>query len=401
MNGESVSARAKELIFLLSPLVRFFEQMERITSSGDPGVCDFTFGNPHEPVLPEFVNILRAHSVPGDENWYAYKRNEHLPRSVIAESLSRSHGQPFGPEDVFLTNGAIAALAVIADLIIDPGDELIFFTPPWPLYEPIIRKAGGTPVKLKLKPGTFDLDLEAVAEAISEKTRAIIINSPHNPTGRIYQPRQLEELAAMLSHAGEKYGRKLYLISDEAYRKIIFDGRPYHSPAVFYPDTFIVYTYGKTLLTPGQRIGYIALPPSMTGRDRLREALPVVQMVNGWSFPNALLMHALRDLENLSIDIAHLQAKRDRLIRALGDMGYEVDAPEATFYALVKSPGEDDWAFAEMLASRNVFCLPGSLVEAPGYFRISLTATDEMIDRALPVFSSALRSDIGRVKEGA
>src|SRR5262249_26973476 len=221
-------------------------------------------------------------------------------------------------------------------------------------------------------------------------TRAIIVNSPNNPTGRIYPPETLKQLATVLSTGSERNNRTIYLLSDEAYSRIIFDGRRYDSPTAFYPYALLLYTYGKTLLTPGQRMGYIALPPSMPDREQLRQALFLAQVITGYAFPNALLQHALPDLESLSIDIAHLQRKRDHLTAALGNMGYKVNLPEGTFYLLAHSPMADDQAFAEILAEQNVFVLPGTVVELPGYFRISLTANDEMIERALPGFQAAL-----------
>jgi aspartate aminotransferase len=159
----------------------------------------------------------------------------------------------------------------------------------------------------------------------------------------------------------------------------------------FYPHSFLLYTYAKTLLTPGQRIGYIALPPTMPDREVLRPAIFGAQIVTGFAFPNALLQHALPDLEGLSIDIAHLQRKRDRLVGALREIGYSVHLPEGTFYLMVKAPWQDDPAFVELLASHDILCLPGTVVEVPGYFRISLTANDTMIERALPGFAAALR----------
>jgi aspartate aminotransferase len=191
--------------------------------------------------------------------------------------------------------------------------------------------------------------------------------------------------------ASQRFGRTIYLLSDEAYRRIVYDGREYRSPAEFYPHTFVLYTYGKTLLTPGQRLGYIALPPTMPGREQLRMAITTAQILTGYAFPNALLQHALGDLERLSIDIGQLQRKRDRLVAALRDSGYELHAPEGTFYLLPRSPLADDLAFIEMLAERDIFCLPGSVVEMPGYFRVSLTANEAMIERAIPGFAAAMQ----------
>ncbi|HVU12001.1 MAG TPA: aminotransferase class I/II-fold pyridoxal phosphate-dependent enzyme, partial [Phototrophicaceae bacterium] len=184
------------------------------------------------------------------------------------------------------------------------------------------------------------------------------------------------------------YGRPIYLISDEAYSRIIYDGRAYMTPTAYYPNSFLIYTYGKTLLTPGQRIGYIALAPDMPNRELMSSALLVAQVTLGYAFPNALLQHALPDLEQLSIDVEHLQVKRDRMVTTLRESGYEVHAPEGTFYLMPKAPIADDAQFIKLLAEQKVYCLPGWVIEMPGYFRISLTANDDMIERAEPAWAA-------------
>ena len=268
---------------------------------------------------------------------------------------------------------------------------LIFVSPPWFFYEGMIVHAESVPVRVKMNAETFNLDLDTIAAAITLKTRAVIVNSPHNPTGKIYPPETLDAVAQMLTAASERNDRTIYLLSDEAYSRIIFDQRQYHSPTTFYPNSFLVYTYTKVLLTPGQRLGYVALAPKMPNREQVRTDIFMSQLFTGYAIPNALLQYALNDIEGISIDVPHLQRKRDRLVEALRDIGYDVNLPEGTFYVLVRSPWPDDQAFAELLAEYDVFCLPGVTVELPGYFRISLTASDEMIDRALPRFAAAMK----------
>lgn len=384
------SQRIEKLIDVMAPVNDFFLNSEWGQRMDDPEICDFVVGNPHEMPLPGFTAALKKQIEPQNKDWFAYKDNETPARTVVAESLQRQRGRPFAPEDVFLTNGAFAGLAVTLAAVTDPGDEVIFISPPWFFYEALIAAADATPVRVQCDPETFDLDLAAIEEAITERTRAIIVNSPNNPTGKIYPAETLAGLADLLEEAGERNGRPVFLLSDEAYCRIIYDGRDFPSPTAFYPHSFLIYTYGKTLLTPGQRLGYVALPPEMPGRDGLREALFAAQLVTGYAFPNALLQHALPEIEALSIDVEHLQEKRDRLVSALRGMGYTLHVPEGTFYLLVASPLADDGAFLELLAEHDVFCLPGSVAECPGYFRISLTANDEMIERALPGFEAAI-----------
>jgi aspartate aminotransferase len=375
----------------MAPFIRFMSEGAWMSKLGDPAVSDFIFGNPQEMPLPGFVEALGKWSVPQNKDWFAYKNNEPEARKAVVQGLRERRGVSFDEEDIFLTNGAFAALAVTLCAIVDPGDEVIFISPPWFFYEALITTYDGQAVRVMADRQTFDLDIKAIESAITERTRAIIINSPNNPSGRIYPPSTLTRLAQVLTEASKRNGRTIYLLSDEAYSRIIFDQRDYQSPTSFYSESFLLYTYGKTLLTPGQRVGYIALAPQMSQRETMRQAIFGAQVMTGFAFPNALLQHALGDLEGLSIDIGHLQRKRDRLVSELRDIGYSLNVPEGTFYLLVSAPWEDDQAFVELLASHNILCLPGTVVETPGHFRISLTASDEMIERSLAGFAAAMR----------
>lgn len=342
--------------------------------------------------LPSVVDALQRALVPKNEGWFAYKMNEPGARESVAESLRQWRGIPFDKDDILMTTGAFSGLSVCLGALTDPGDEVIFISPPWFFYEALITAVGAVPVRVKIQPDTFDLDLDAIQQAISTRTRAIIINSPNNPTGKIYPDSSLQMLADILKTASERVGHPIYLLSDEAYSRIVYEGRRFPSPVSHYANTILIYTYGKTLLTPGQRVGFLALTPTMAEKSEMRDALFAAQVFTGYAFPNALLQHAIADLDELSIDIEHLQRKRDRLVNALQGMGYALQCPEGTFYLLVRSPIADDWAFSEILASHEIFCLPGTVIEMPGYFRLSLTANDEMIDFALPGFEAAINA---------
>lgn len=388
--------RIQQLQEINAPVLAYLTRSSYPELVDKPGVCDFALGNPQEMPLPGFSEALQKHITPQNKNWFAYKDSEPKAQAAAAAALRERRGVPFQNKDIMMTNGAFTGLAITLTAAIDPGDEVIFISPPWFFYESQITAAGGQPVRVKCDPDTFDLDVNAIREAVTPRTRAVIVNSPNNPTGKIYPESTLQELGSLLSEAGEDRQRPIALISDEAYCRIVYEGREYPSPTEFYPHSFLVYTYGKTLLTPGQRLGYVALPPDMPDRGHWRQALFTAQLMTGYAFPNALLQHALQDLEQLSIDVAHLQEKRDRLVRALRDMGYQLHIPEGTFYLLVRSPLDDDRAFVERLAEKDILCLPGSVAECPGYFRISLTASDEMIERALPGFADALQESAGQ-----
>src|SRR6185503_16370120 len=208
------------------------------------------------------------------------------------------------------------------------------------------------PRKVALKAPAFDLDLDAIDAAIGSRTRLVIVNTPHNPTGRIYTRETLEKVADLLERASGRIGHRIYLLSDEPYRRLRFDGRGFDSPAAVYPWTFIAYSYGKVLLAPGQRLGYLAISPLMPDADRraFSDAMLAAQMALGWCFPNAVMQYALPDLETLSIDQAALARRRDRLVGVLGNSGYEVLPPEGTFYLWSKWPAGEPVQFWNRLA---------------------------------------------------
>jgi aspartate aminotransferase len=378
----------------IAPFVAWFEGPAG-RRLADPAVANFAVGNPQEMPLPGYVDALRKALGPRDKDWFAYKLSEPRSREIVAATLGSRTGIAWDPDDVFMTNAGFAALAVSFRALLEPGDEVVFLSPPWFFYEFLVLAADGVPVRVRLEPPGFDLDPVAIASAITARTRAIIVNTPHNPSGRVYQLDELESVAGVLRAAAAEHGHPIYLIADEPYNRIVFDGRRAPSPAEVYPDTLVTYSYGKTLLAPGMRIGYIAIPPGISGRDELRERIFLAQFATGFAFPNALLQHAIGDLEGLSIDVGALQRRRDRLVPALRSMGYAAILPEGTFYSMVRSPIDDDRAFSDILSRHDVLVLPGSVVELPGWFRVSLTASDEMVERSLVGFERARAEALG------
>lgn len=358
----------------------------------EPGVLDFTFGDPHELPQPAYVEALRDAVQPKDELWFAYKFSQETAQEAAAASLSRHLGVTWPADRIRMTTGGFGAIATSLKSVADPGDEVVFSLPPWFLYESLVLEAALVPVKVRIDPETFDLDLGAIEAAITPRTRVVIVNTPNNPTGRIYPESTLRALADLLEAASVRHGRRIYLISDEPYNRLVFDGAQFVSPAQFYPFTLLCYSYGKTLLSPGQRLGYLALPPSMPDDvvSAVIEAVESVQIAAGWLFPNNVMQYATPRLEELSIDVAHLQAKRDFMVDGLRGIGYSVEVPEATFYLFPRSPVPDDEAFVRLLADLGVLVMPGRIFETPGFFRICLTATMSTIEQSLPHFEAAL-----------
>jgi aspartate aminotransferase len=390
----TISARVKAADAAFSMVKSFYFSSRYAERRLETGISDFTFGNPHEMPLEGVVSAIRARAVPHDKNWFAYKTSEPEPQAFLAEQLSRELKLPFEPRDIALTSGAFSAIMVAFHVLLDAGDEVVFSEPAWFCYEPMLRAVDCVPRKVSLKGPSFDLDLAAIDAAIGPRTRLVIVNTPHNPTGRIYSRETLQELADLLERASARIGRRIYLLSDEPYRRLRFDGRGFDSPASLYPWTLIDYSYGKVLLAPGQRIGYLALSPLMpkAEREELSDAIVTAQMALGWCFPNAVMQYAVPDLETLSIDGAALARRRDLVLSALTGAGYVPLAPEGTFYIWCGWPKGDPEAHWNALADCDVFVLPGATMSCPSYFRISLTASDAMVQRALPLFGAAVEA---------
>ncbi|HAF18532.1 MAG TPA: aminotransferase [Gemmatimonadetes bacterium] len=385
--SDEVARHLTGIIASMSGFLAAIMDPEMGRHAADPAASNFIAGNPQELASPEYVRTLQRWAEPKDKDWFGYKMPHRPALAAAAEGLSKELGLSFGVDDIVLTRGAHGGLAAALNVVVDPGDEVIFTSPPWFFYEALILGARGKPVKVRVKARGFDLDVDAIAAAITPRTRALLINTPHNPTGRIFAGDTLAALASVLKDASARNGRPIYLISDEAYSRILFDDNRMITPGAFYPRSLLIHTYSKSALAPGQRLGYVALPPGIPGRDQLRQAFMVAGFSTGNMLPDAIMQYALPEIDTISIDLDHLQRKRDRVVDALREMGYEVHSPQATFYLLPKAPIEDDMLFARTLAAQKVLVLPGVAVDMPGYFRISLTATDAMIDRALPVFA--------------
>jgi aspartate aminotransferase len=390
----SLPDHVKALKEAISPILEFETGPLSARRKASRYPCDFVFGRPHEATLPGFVNAIQLASAPQGPGWFAYKYSEEAPRQAVVASLQRQLGLAFDPDDILLTNGAWSALAIIFQTLLGTGDEVVYIRPWWFYYKAMILAAGGVGIAVPCNSTNFDLDVDAIAAAISARTRAVLVNSPNNPTGRVYPKATLQKLGDALEMASARYGRRIYLISDEAYHRVVFPETTFVSPAAYYSHSCLVYSYGKTLLVPGQRLGYIALSPGMSNAPEMRSALFITQTARGQGWPDAIMQYALPEIEELCIDLDRLRRRRDILVDALGAQGYSVHVPEGAFYLLPRSPIPDDVAFAKVLADRDVFVLPGRTMQIQGYFRVSLTADDEMISRSLNRFDAARRAAI-------
>ena len=386
--GTVIASRTARALAAAGAIMQFLMQPRDLEH---PEACDLLAGNPLELASPAYVSAVQLAVVPDSPAYYRYGPPWRPAIEAVTTALAGRLGLDLVPEDVFLTRGASSGLLLLLRILLDPGDQVLMMSPPWFFYEAMVLGESAEPVKVNLTEGGFDLDLPAIERAITSKTRAVIINTPHNPSGRIYPEDQLRGLSEILERASARNRRRIYLLSDEAYSRILFDGREMITPARFYPATFMLHSYSKTLLAPSQRAGYLAMPPAMPEREQLRRAL-MLGSISGGAVPDTAMQHAMPELERQIIDLAAVERRRDRMVAVMRGQGYSVESPEAGFYLFPRSPIPDAIEFCGWLDERRVYTLPGEAFERPGHFRISLTATDAMVERALPVLGEAFQS---------
>lgn len=375
-----------ELEGMLEPLERFEAIRRKVVRLG-ARLCDLSYANPYAGAQEEAKAAIR--DALDDERLlglqYAPFGGQTLARRAVADSLRASHGQPFVFNDVILTPGAMSALNLALHASGQPGDEVVIPVPCWldhPLYT---RATGRVPVPVPLAPGTFDLDVAAVAAALSERTCAILLSHPANPTGRNYDQGTLERLAAVLREAEERLGCEVTLIADETHRDFTAP-RAYCSPSAVFDRTVVVYSFGKYHFMQGQRLGYVAVGPAHPDRERVARELTRWSRITGVATPTALMQRALPALLALRHDQSWLERWRGRVSTELSAQGYAVTPADATMFLYVRTPdGYDDFEFAAELASNGVLVLPAPVFHHDGYFRLSLTGSERMLEQALPI----------------
>jgi len=289
-----------------------------------------------------------------------------------------------------MTVGAAGGLNVVLKTILNPGDEVVIPSPYFMEYNFYLDNHQGIPRTVKTRPD-FSLDLEEIENALTEKTRAVLINSPNNPTGRVYGEDELQGLAGVLSRCSRKFGRPIYLISDEPYRKIVYDG--INVPSVFdaYNESFVVTSFSKDLSLPGERIGYAAVHPDISEKPVIAAGMVLCNRILGYVSAPALMQRAIIPLLEESVDISIYRKRRDRLFEGLSHCGYEVTRPGGAFYLFPRTPTEDDVEFVKALQEENILTVPGSGFNGPGHMRIAYCVDDRTIEKALPGFERALR----------
>ena len=365
---------------------RFEDLRQKTSFRAGRNLCDLSYANSYDGPGPEVTKAIRDCLETGralDLQYTPYGGST-TTRRLIARQLSATHGERFNWRDVVLTPGAMAALNVLFRLARRDGEpnEVIVITPCWLDYPLYLTNLNMTPVMVPPAEDLTGLNLADIKRALTRHTRAVVISQPNNPVGTLYSPQQLRELGALLKGSESRP----LLISDECHRDIVFEPSLFSSPLEYYDATCVVYSFGKSLFMQGQRIGYAAVSPKVPDHESVARQLERLCRTMGFCTPTSLMQLAVRELLAIRPDLGPIQRRRKRMLDALQSSGYQAIPSQATFFLYVRSPSDDDFAFAERLAKQSVLVLPSSIFHQRGYFRISLTASDEMIDRALPVF---------------
>ena len=357
---------------------------------GEENVFDFSLGNPIIEPPQEFHRELHKWVDEPTAGMHRYMPNAGYPetRAAVAKYLASQTGLPFSSGDVVMTCGAAGGLNVALKTIVEAGDEVVIFAPYFAEYVYYIDNAQAVPV-IAATDDCFMPDLKALEKSITAKTKAVIVNSPNNPTGAVYGGKVLKGIGSVLRKKEKAFGTEIYLISDDIYRRLTYDGAdcPYVFP--YHQRSIVVTSYSKDLAVPGERIGYIAVNPGCDGRDELVAGMVFCNRVLGFVNAPALMQNVVRNLQETTVDISQYVRKRDRLYNGLVGMGYSIVKPSGAFYIFPKSPVEDEMKFVDALLKQNVLVVPGRGFGAPGYFRISYCVDDRVITGALPRFKKA------------
>ena len=357
---------------------------------GKENVFDLSLGNPVMEPPVEFVQELRKLAEQPLPGMHRYMENAGYPetRAAVAAQLSLDIGIEFTFKDIIMTCGTSGALNILLKAILDEGDEVIIFAPYFVEFANFIGNHGGV-TRILPSDEQFVPRVDVMETAIGPRTKAVIINSPNNPTGVVYGEDILHQMGELLRKKEAQYGTQIFLISDEVYRKIIYDGLKFQPPLHHHPQSIIVTSHSKDLALMGERIGYIAVNPGCSQKEELMDSLVFCNRVLGYANAPALMQHIVRHLQQVPAPVAEYQKSRDFLYDNLTKMGYSLIKPQGAFYMFPESPLEDDVAFVRELKELKVLTVPGRGFGAPGYFRISYCVDEQTLEGSLAGFQKA------------
>lgn len=371
-----------------------FEEGNRLAKLyGRENVYDFSLGNPNveapEEVKKAIIEIVQQEK-PGAIHSYMNNSGYEDVREAVAQHLNKKFGTAFNAHNILMTVGAAGGLNVVFKTLLNPGDEVITFAPFFGEYNSYASNYDAKLVVVPPNTVDFQPNLEAFGSMITEKTKAVIVNSPNNPTGVVYSEATILKLAQILSEKQKALGTNIYLISDEPYRELAYDGVEVPYLTKYYANTIVGYSYSKSLSLPGERIGYLVMPSEMADFENFVSAANIANRILGFVNAPSLFQRVIAKCLDAQVDLEGYNRNRELLYNNLKAFGYECIKPEGAFYMFVKAPVEDDKAFAEMAKSKNILLVPGSAFGCPGYVRIAYCVAYSTIENALPGFKALI-----------
>ncbi len=388
----SISDKMRAFAEKSSWIRKMFEEGAKMKAQfGADNVFDFSLGNPDVPPPPEFTTVLKELAADETPGTHAYMPNGGYPwvRDILAARLSTEQGVTIQGNDLLMTCGAAGAINIVMKSLLNPGDEVILLAPYFVEYNFYVDNHGGVS-KVVATDEEFNLDPGAIEAAITGKTKAVLINSPNNPTGQVYSQEDLNKLGTLLDEAGKRLGTTIYLIADEPYRNIVFDHHQVGSAFQATKNSIVLSSYSKALSLPGERIGYVAVHPEIADKAALLGALTLANRILGFVNAPALMQRVVSRLQEASIDNSIYTRRRDLFCAILTQAGYEFMAPKGAFYIFPKSPIADDVAFCAILQEHKILAVPGCGFGAPGYFRLAFCISDDVISRSAEAFQKAI-----------
>lgn len=385
-----ISEKMKPLVNNNSAIRMMFEEGNRLKAKyGAENVFDFSLGNPSVPApdsvrqaIIDLVNELPPTVIHG----YMSNAGFEDVRQTIAESLNRRFGTAFSAKNLIMTVGAASGLNIVLKSIVNPGEEVIVFAPYFLEYGNYVRNYDGVLVEISPDTVTFQPNLAEFEQKINAKTRAVIVNTPHNPTGVVYSEETIKKLAEILERKQKEFGTVIYLISDEPYRELAYDGVFVPYLTKYYDNTIVGYSYSKSLSLPGERIGYVVIPDEADGSEELIAAATIANRINGSVNAPSLIQKVIAKCVDEKTDIAAYDKNRLTLYNGLTEIGFECVKPEGAFYLFVKSPVPNEKEFVEAGKKYNILMVPGSSFACPGYVRLAYCVAYETIVNSLPQF---------------
>lgn len=386
-----IAEKMKHMVANSSAIRAMFEEGNRLAEIyGAENVFDFSLGNPNVPA-PEAVKKAIFELLEGSDpvvlHGYTNSNSGYADvREAVAASLNDRFGTSFEGKNIVMTVGAAGGLNVILKSLINPGDEVIVFAPYFGEYRSYTSNYDGVLVEISPDTDTFQPKLNEFEQKITPKTKAVIVNTPNNPTGVVYSEETIQKMAAIMEAKQKEYGTEIYLISDEPYRELVYDGVEVPYLTKYYANTVVGYSYSKSLSLPGERIGYLVIPDEVADSEDLRSAANVATRILGFVNAPTLQQKVVAKCLNEKTDISYYDRNRETLYYGLRDCGFECIKPEGAFYLFVKSPVEDEKAFCTAGKKYNILMVPGSSFACPGYVRLAYCVSYETIVNALPKF---------------